>query len=145
MVAGPTVYICDECIDLCNDIIAEEYSTEASNPDSQTAAVGSASSSVPCIVCRLPKPVTEVLAVPEAGFVCPPCADAIRAVAEAQLPPSSDASSLVTRTGPLAEQPCRLCGIVLPPANFLALPNRGVLCGACVEAVSDAMRRREHA
>jgi len=25
LVAGPTVYICDECIDLCNDIIAEEY------------------------------------------------------------------------------------------------------------------------
>jgi ClpX C4-type zinc finger protein len=24
MIAGPTVYICDECIDLCNDILAEE-------------------------------------------------------------------------------------------------------------------------
>src|SRR5438034_4090282 len=24
LIAGPTVYICDECIDLCNDIIAEE-------------------------------------------------------------------------------------------------------------------------
>ena len=24
-IAGPTVYICDECIELCNDIIAEEY------------------------------------------------------------------------------------------------------------------------
>ena len=25
LIAGPTVYICDECIGLCNDIIAEEY------------------------------------------------------------------------------------------------------------------------
>jgi len=25
LIAGPTVYICDECIELCNDIIAEEY------------------------------------------------------------------------------------------------------------------------
>ncbi|MFQ5508385.1 MAG: ATP-dependent Clp protease ATP-binding subunit ClpX [Leptospirillia bacterium] len=25
LVAGPTVYICDECIDLCNDIIAEDW------------------------------------------------------------------------------------------------------------------------
>jgi len=25
LVAGPMVYICDECIELCNDIIAEEY------------------------------------------------------------------------------------------------------------------------
>jgi len=25
LIAGPSVYICDECIELCNDIIAEEY------------------------------------------------------------------------------------------------------------------------
>ncbi len=25
LVAGPMVYICDECIELCNDIVAEEY------------------------------------------------------------------------------------------------------------------------
>ena len=24
LIAGPAVYICDECIELCNDIIAEE-------------------------------------------------------------------------------------------------------------------------
>ena len=24
LIAGPTVHICDECIELCNDIIAEE-------------------------------------------------------------------------------------------------------------------------
>ena len=28
LIAGPTVYICDECIELCNDIIAEEGSKE---------------------------------------------------------------------------------------------------------------------
>jgi ATP-dependent Clp protease ATP-binding subunit ClpX len=28
LIAGPTVYICDECIDLCNDIIAEEAEGE---------------------------------------------------------------------------------------------------------------------
>jgi ATP-dependent Clp protease ATP-binding subunit ClpX len=31
LIAGPTVYICDECIELCNDIIAEEY-TEVEQP-----------------------------------------------------------------------------------------------------------------
>ena len=25
IIAGPTVYICDECVELCNDIITEEY------------------------------------------------------------------------------------------------------------------------
>jgi ATP-dependent Clp protease ATP-binding subunit ClpX len=28
LIAGPTVYICDECIDLCNDIVAEEGEEE---------------------------------------------------------------------------------------------------------------------
>ena len=36
LIAGPTVYICDECIELCNDIIAEEYGQEeASTPTSR--------------------------------------------------------------------------------------------------------------
>lgn len=33
LIAGPSVYICDECIDLCNDIIAEEV-----DPTPETAA-----------------------------------------------------------------------------------------------------------
>jgi ATP-dependent Clp protease ATP-binding subunit ClpX len=37
LIAGPTVYICDECIGLCNDIIAEEFeSDEASARDRLT-------------------------------------------------------------------------------------------------------------
>jgi len=36
LIAGPTVYICDECIELCNDIIAEEYGQdEAGTPRPQ--------------------------------------------------------------------------------------------------------------
>lgn len=30
LIAGPTVYICDECVELCNEIIAEELYSEAS-------------------------------------------------------------------------------------------------------------------
>ena len=28
LIAGPSVYICDECVELCNDIITEEYEKE---------------------------------------------------------------------------------------------------------------------
>jgi len=28
LIAGPTVYICDECVELCNDIISEEFERE---------------------------------------------------------------------------------------------------------------------
>lgn len=33
LIAGPSVYICDECIELCNDIIAEEYDAADSPPE----------------------------------------------------------------------------------------------------------------
>lgn len=32
LIAGPSVYICDECIDLCNDIIRDEVDTEVAVP-----------------------------------------------------------------------------------------------------------------
>jgi ATP-dependent Clp protease ATP-binding subunit ClpX len=35
LIAGPTVYICDECISLCNDIIAEELGTQDQNDGSK--------------------------------------------------------------------------------------------------------------
>jgi len=31
LIAGPSVYICDECIDLCNDIIADEFGDRPSS------------------------------------------------------------------------------------------------------------------
>ncbi len=35
LIAGPTVYICDECISLCNDIIAEELGAQDQTGDSK--------------------------------------------------------------------------------------------------------------
>ena len=35
LIAGPTVYICDECIGLCNDIIAEESDKDETTPKGQ--------------------------------------------------------------------------------------------------------------
>ncbi len=35
LIAGPTVYICDECIALCNDIIAEEVEKDEPNGESE--------------------------------------------------------------------------------------------------------------
>ncbi len=36
LIAGPSVYICDECIQLCNEIIAEEYGAEAEKGRSES-------------------------------------------------------------------------------------------------------------
>jgi hypothetical protein len=39
LIAGPTVYICDECVDLCNDIIEEEAADEIGD-SAETTGVG---------------------------------------------------------------------------------------------------------
>jgi len=31
LIAGPNIYICNECVDLCNDILAEEEQQEKSS------------------------------------------------------------------------------------------------------------------
>ena len=35
LIAGPSVYICDECVDLCNDIISEEIREITPRKDEQ--------------------------------------------------------------------------------------------------------------
>ena len=37
LIAGPNVYICDECVKLCSDIIYEEYDME--NEERETASL----------------------------------------------------------------------------------------------------------
>ncbi len=36
LIAGPEVYICDECVELCNEILDEEF-FEAKDKESQSA------------------------------------------------------------------------------------------------------------
>ena len=82
LIAGPTVYICDECIDLCNDIIAEEVELEG-----PASPVASLNTPTWCRVCRLPKSAEEVVAVSELGFfVCRRCIDMIRAATDEPVP-----------------------------------------------------------
>ena len=35
LIAGPSVYICNECVDLCNDIIEEESKNDEESPYDQ--------------------------------------------------------------------------------------------------------------
>src|SRR6202023_3933120 len=35
LIAGPTVYICDECVDICLDIIAEDRVLETQTPETK--------------------------------------------------------------------------------------------------------------
>ena len=40
LIAGPTVYICDECFGLCNQILTEELSSTSQRPVAPESAHG---------------------------------------------------------------------------------------------------------
>ena len=94
LIAGPAVFICDKCIGLCNDIIAEELDerTEARGKEQRAAVhrfrvlspMHSRGVSAPaiCRFCGLPSPIQDVIAEPDRGFLCLVCLDIIRASSE---------------------------------------------------------------
>ena len=83
LIAGPTVYICEQCIDLCNDILAEEREEQLKpvaeeRHHSSTGQTGVAI----CRFCGLPVPMDFVVMILDRGYLCFACLDAIRAASE---------------------------------------------------------------
>ena len=87
LLAGPTVYICNECVDLCQDILSEDWGkqigADASTHGQDRAKEESASSLAiggpVCSLCHLPALSTEFLLVSHRGPLCFACRDAILA------------------------------------------------------------------
>ncbi len=79
LIAGPTAFICDECIQVCNDIIRAE------NESSPTAVAPPTSSStyltrvVTCKLCVMQLPLEDALVISERGFLCPGCSGEVEA------------------------------------------------------------------
>ncbi len=75
LIAGPHVNICDECVGICNSILAERQkdrlaeSIRRQRGDPPVAACG---------LCLRLAPLEEVTAVPERGVLCDPCLEAVR-------------------------------------------------------------------
>ncbi|HEY6212650.1 MAG TPA: ClpX C4-type zinc finger protein [Vicinamibacterales bacterium] len=74
LIAGPSVFICDECIDACNDIIRNDASVVARASDE-----GRTDITIACALCKLPISVDAALCVDLRGALCTCCVDAIEA------------------------------------------------------------------
>jgi hypothetical protein len=77
LIAGPKVFICDECIGVCNDIIAYDASIE--RPPTAATPVEPTTRIVTCSLCGMSLPWEEAVPVPERGALCPGCTGAIEA------------------------------------------------------------------
>ncbi len=84
LIAGPRVYICDRCIDLCNDILTDERGEELKSAEAEARPDGSPRPAgvAVCRLCGLPASMDCVAMIPDRGFLCLVCLDAIRAASE---------------------------------------------------------------
>jgi len=81
LIPGPGVYICDECIDLCKDIIHEKFSEPAEvRIDERPKPLG-----VKCSFCRRSqKPVKKLIAGPGV-YICDVCINLCNDIIEEEL------------------------------------------------------------
>lgn len=82
LIAGPNVYICDECVDICLDILAEERKDrrEASaSKEAEGQRSWARSNASFCALCRLPVTVAEAIVVEGRGLICKGCRGEIEA------------------------------------------------------------------
>ena len=92
LIAGPSVYICDECVQVCNDIIADDnrFSSRAKVESGQGQISEGAEyihgpevpvtgPAVRCALCRMPTPTEDGALIPNRGVLCPGCLGEIEA------------------------------------------------------------------
>ena len=108
LIAGPTVFICDECIDLCNDMIEEEV--EDLGNSAETTAVGP-NLVTPRVVTRYVDDNAEIAygtAANTVYWVCEGCGWKL-GLKPGATPPGdhSEEIDLGTWPGPLREPPAR--------------------------------------
>jgi LSD1 subclass zinc finger protein len=99
LIAGPTVFICDECVEVCNDIIADDarfdkraaehiLDTNEEIPDGRATDEPlrwpADANLIRCALCRTPTPVVDAVAIESRGVVCPGCVDAVETAAAAR-------------------------------------------------------------
>ena len=80
LIAGPTVYICDECVAICMDILVEERDVpppHMERPVEKKIPLASVIPMVNCRLCQLDVPLMGSSWLPKRGWICKPCADEI--------------------------------------------------------------------
>jgi hypothetical protein len=81
------VYICDECVSVCVDIIEDDRRAEATPTASQEKRLSAAQwlggpGTGYCTLCRMPVVLDESLLVEGKGLLCQPCVSEVAALAD---------------------------------------------------------------
>ena len=82
LIAGPAVFICDECVHACNQILVEDAAaaTPEVAPAREAGAVAPPSTPiVKCALCATQLPWDDAVSIPERGVLCPRCSAQVQA------------------------------------------------------------------
>ena len=79
LIARPTVSICDQCVEVCNDLIAEDQKSSGTPEDSALQNAAGGGHVVECSLCHMPMEVTDGLPVHNRGLVCVGCIGEVQA------------------------------------------------------------------
>jgi len=78
LIAGPYLLICDDCVEVCHDIVANDTrSGDAEDPVPWPAEA----SVIKCALCQLPMGMTDGVAIHARGTICAACVAAVVAAA----------------------------------------------------------------
>ncbi len=79
LVSGPDVNICEDCVEVCADIMADDRSSSGAGADSDGPVVGSIVAAR-CSLCRTSTPATDLITVDTRGALCESCLSVIESV-----------------------------------------------------------------
>jgi Pyruvate/2-oxoacid:ferredoxin oxidoreductase delta subunit len=73
VIAGPSVHICNECVNLCDEILVKENvkETESAVPSTEERLCG---------ICMEPRETDELIFLPHAAYMCAGCLEDIQLV-----------------------------------------------------------------
>jgi hypothetical protein len=81
LIAGPAVFICDECVEVCNDILGGEADA-AETPTALTADSHVPALAIACSLCTRHISWAQALPVTDRGVLCPECVAEVQAAVD---------------------------------------------------------------
>jgi hypothetical protein len=82
LIAGPAVFICDECVEVCVDIMADDArfqdpAGDAAGREASSNVSRSRTRMVGCTICGKPGSFKNMLPIDDRAVLCGACADAV--------------------------------------------------------------------
>jgi len=78
LIAGPSVHICDECVDLCDGILTKESTKDVEETANSTAKSQTAERL--CGICMEARETDELIFLPHAAYMCAGCLEDMQAI-----------------------------------------------------------------